>query len=214
MLVAGNQVLGNTATEKSHPSVSVTAFYASFVHCFDTVSLIFFFFLLKWIEQLVLWESLMEQWPRIWSWFVLLLNSIKGKLPVIQNACHRGTLLGGLHIFSGLIKGLNVFFDTDPHKNDLVPDWWGYSSEQIIQNPCHHEAYHLVGETEHIRSTLDGKTSHRQNNSEGERQIDLIQRGLRGLTEKMPWEQKEVTDVVGFEFFIYFEGTETEYADS
>lgn len=44
MLVAGNQVFRNTATEKSRPSVSVTAFYASFVRCFDTVSLIYFFF--------------------------------------------------------------------------------------------------------------------------------------------------------------------------
>ena len=36
---------------------------------------------------------------------------------------NRGTLLGDLHTFSALIKGLNAFFYMDPLKNNFVPDY-------------------------------------------------------------------------------------------
>lgn len=68
----------------------------------------------------------------------MLLNNIKEKLPRIQNAWqkHRDTLLGDLHIFSSLIKGLSAFFDKDPLKNDFVPDYALIDEATAVNTRC------------------------------------------------------------------------------
>lgn len=47
---------------------------------------------------------------------------------------HRSTLLGDLHIFSGLIKGLNAFLDMDP-LDDFVPDYALIDEDTAVNTP-------------------------------------------------------------------------------